>query len=1017
MKKFSFFAMLFLLGSYLLVAQNQPDRSQRIFTDPVKGIYTEMMSGRIPAPPGSAGTTTTGILGGTNWTATDAASIDQYVKVSNSNQKTAAGWGLNDQRLSLYGTTNIPIWEAPFTITAWDESVDMTEDGTKIANGYNNLVQVYTPASSTPSWSKTITQAVRAIQISNDGLKVYVAAVNQVTQDSTFVYCFTVGQNAPVWVKSYPGFFTALTINRPGTRVLVGEYGDGINNKLRVLNATNGNTLFEAPFNDQYPPAISNDGNYIVSGDFSGYVYLYEYSSTSSTYTQKWSYKVAGTNSWVCGMGISADGTTIAIGTMMFVGSGYDGELYVFNNYSPTPLWVYHNMGDMVQCVDLSSDGSIIAAAGWGPFSNSGPDFFLFRKQSDQPYFTINSPGSLFCLDLSPDGKLCAVGGKAVHARAFGMGGTLYNVNSDLGGGTLTGLAVKSGSTQQAGVRAEVLGLTDYYAYSDDSSHYTIKFIPAGTYTVRYSAVGYITQDISGVLITDGQTTTQDVTLLPTGDAPYSLTATQGAALTVDLAWQAPPSGTILGYNIYRKQLPFEFYPATPLGTTGPGQLTYSDNTALPLTHYYYTVTAQLPSSLQSPYSNDAVGWTATGFITNQISAYVGTTPTIDGVISPGEWSDAFQVDLSDFMGQYDGLPDPVGSVTGYFKVNAAKTELYCAVDNLNDPILNDHDEVAFYVDDNDDGTYPPTGTNTEGNYWAVHYAAGDIIKYRPIYSNGGVGTVDTLVNGQIKVSAASGHVVYEFVIPLGSDSIWKINFNAQNQSGIFIFVLDDPTTYNSWWPCTNPLIFSPGGYGTITFGAVDQVPPPPDSLQIHNPPLTPDITLNWLQPNIDDFDHFNVYWSTNGGTNYTVLDNTIGNEYFYTVASNGSYMFYVTTVDKAGHESGPSNIVQADVVIGINEHKGASEVSMIKLGPNPFSRELSIDLRTDRETTLTITVYDLTGKTVMTLANENVGSGLHHYTWNGRDMSGNTVQPGVYTIRFSTSGGQVKTSKVVYIK
>ena len=281
---------------------------------------------------------------------------------------------------------------------------------------------------------------VRGIQIRNDGWRVFVAAANPVTQDSTFVYCFQFGQSIPVWVKSFAGNYTALVLSKSGNRLLLGEYGGG-NNKLFVLNPATGAVIFQTAFADQYPPAISDDGNYIVSGDFSGHVFLLEYNESAATYTEKWNYTVNGANSWVAGMGISGDGTTIAIGTLMFPATGgNDGELYVFNNYSPVPLWIYPSMGDMVQCVDLSSDGSIIAAAGWGPLNNSTPDILLFRKQSNVPYLTVNSPGSNFCLDLSADGKMCVAGGKAIHARAFGNGGKLFNINSDPGGGTLKGL-------------------------------------------------------------------------------------------------------------------------------------------------------------------------------------------------------------------------------------------------------------------------------------------------------------------------------------------------------------------------------------------------------------------------------------------------------------------------------------------------------------------------------------------------------------------------------------------------
>lgn len=1011
MKKALLIATLVVFGLSTVNAQNNWSRSQRTITDPGKGCKMEYRSESGNAQPTSPGTTKASLTPGTNWQAFDGAAIGEGVKVSNVSMKTLAAWWVNDRRISLFGTSNTPDWEVPMTITAWDETIDMTDDGSRMITGYNDLAEVYLPASSLPYWSVSVAPlAVRAVQIQNDGQKIFVAAADVNAQDSTILYCFNVNQETPVWRKAFAGSFSAMVINRPGTRVLLGEYGGGVN-KLFVLNATNGALISELPYACQYPPAISDDGKFIVSGDFSSHAYLYEYNEASAAYVERWNYTVNGTSSWVCGMGISADGSTIAIGTLVFTSTGYDGDLYVFNNNSPTPLWIYSGMGDMVQSVDLSADGSIIAAASWGDLEDADPDLYLFRKQSSTPYYTVDSDGSLFCVDLSPDGKLCAAGGKAVHAREFGMGGNFFNVNSDLGGGTLSGNVLRSGSGQLTGSKIEIPSLNTYFTYSNETGAYNLLNIPEGTYTVRYSAVGYVTQEFADVQITNGQVSSQDVTLLPTGTPPSNLTATQGAGLSVNLTWEASSTAGVTGYNVYRKQYSFDNYPATPLGTVGAAAVSFSDTTALPLIHYYYVVTAQLPGDLQTPYSNEATGWISTGFVTHEISAYTGIAPTIDGVISPGEWSDAFKVDMSNVLGRRDNIVRPIGSVMGYFKVNADKTALYVAVDNANDTELNDHDEVALYIDDNNDGSYPAPGDTTEGNYWAVYYNSGNLIKYRPLYSTGGVGTTIELQNPQIEVSDATGHVVYEFVLPMGPDSAWMINYNENSQSGMFVFVLDDPSYYTGWWPCDNMNIFTAEGYGVITFGATDEVPPAPNNLQLANG-VAEDIILYWDMPAINDFDHFNIYWSTDGGATFNLLDQTVGVQYFYTVPSNGLYQFYVTTVDNAGQESEPSNIVQADVVIGMNELHG--DLSMIKMGPNPFRGALNIDVKVAKATSLSIRIMDVNGRSVATVYQADIAKGLQHFNWNGTTDAGQRLQPGVYLVRFETTTGSAKTFKLM---
>jgi len=1013
MKRITICIALALLGFQIGNAQDVRLRMEKAITDPNKGYQLQVVDAEDSEWSGSSKQVESILTPGINWHASDAASIGNVVKVSQTTLKTAVGWSLNYQRLSLYGNSNIPEWEVPFTITAWDESVDMTDDGSRIANGYNDLVEVYLPTSSSPIWTTSIAPlSVRGIQIQNDGQKVFVAGVNQSSADSSIVYCFQVGQPTPLWRKAYAGNYASLVISRSGNRVLLGEYGGGIN-KVFVLNGMNGAEIFQSPISDQYPPAISEDGKFLVNGDYSGHVFLYEYDDITQTYSERWTYQVNGSGSWVCGMGISADGSTLAVGTLMFTSTGYDGELYVFDTYSPIPLWIYPNMGDMVQSIDLSADGSIIAAATWGPIGNATPDLYLFRKQSNTPYFTVNSNGSLFCVDLSSDGKICVAGGKAVHAREFGMGGNVYNINSDLGGGTLTGMVLKSDLGQLGGSKIEVVGLDTYFTYTDETGHYNLSSIPQGNYTVRYSAIGYITQDISDITINNGQTTTQDVTLEPAGNPPTNLIATQGAGLQVDLSWEASTSPGVVGYNIYRKQYSFEYYPSTPLGFVEAGKLSFADSTALPLIHYYYVVTAKLSGDLQTPYSNEAIGWISTGFITNEISAYYGSTPSIDGIISPGEWSDAFMVDLSNVLGRYDNIVRPIGSVMGYFKVNENKTALYVAVDNKNDVSLKDHDEVALYIDDNNDGSYPEPGDDSEGNYWAVYYGSGNLIKYRPIYNTGGVGTTIELVNPQIEVSDLSGHVVYEFVLPLGHDYPWQINYNANNESGLFVFVLDDPSYYTGWWPCQNMNIFTPEGYGKITFGAIDELPPPPENLQIEVG-FGGKIMLHWTQPTINDFNHFNIYWLAEGSPNFTLLDTTVGVQYFYTVPSSGLYKFYVTTVDNTGHESVPSNIVQANIIIGIDEFILNEDFSSIKIWPNPFEGILNIDIEAMKETNLSIRITDMSGKLIANVFDSRISKGYHHFTWEGKMDNGKLLKPGVYLINLMSETGYIQTYKLV---
>ena len=324
--------------------------------------------------------------------------------------------------------------------------------------------------------------------------------------------------------------------------------------------------------------------------------------------------------------------------------------------------------------------------------------------------------------------------------REFGSGGFLYNIHSDPGGGIISGLVDLENTTDDANAKVVINELEDYFNRSKSDGSYQVKYVPAGTYTVTASKIGYYPETISNVVVSEGIVTDVNFNLEETGNPPYQLMATHGAGLTIDLSWESDDPGDLLGFNIYRKNFAEDLFPEEPLATVSNDIFTYTDNQVLPLITYYYAVTAIIETDVESPYSNVAEGWMSTGFITDKISVYVGTTPVIDGTITPGEWDDAFVLDASDFLGKNDNIPNPVGSVTMYFKNNAAMTELYVACINENDIVLEDHDEVALYIDDNNDGAFPPSGNMSEGNYWAVYYASGNLIRYRPIYDNGGVG-------------------------------------------------------------------------------------------------------------------------------------------------------------------------------------------------------------------------------------------------------------------------------------
>jgi hypothetical protein len=67
---------------------------------------------------------------------------------------------------------------------------------------------------------------------------------------------------------------------------------------------------------------------------------------------------------------------------------------------------------------------------------------------------------------------------------------------------------------------------------------------------------------------------------------------------------------------------------------------------------------------------------------------------------------------------------------------------------------------------------------------------------------------------------------------------------------------------------------------------------------------------------------------------------------------------------------------------------------------PNPFNANTEIRFTLPEDQTVLITIYDIHGREVATLAHGRYKAGYHTLAWNGRDLHGNIVSSGIYLCR-----------------
>jgi endonuclease I len=93
-----------------------------------------------------------------------------------------------------------------------------------------------------------------------------------------------------------------------------------------------------------------------------------------------------------------------------------------------------------------------------------------------------------------------------------------------------------------------------------------------------------------------------------------------------------------------------------------------------------------------------------------------------------------------------------------------------------------------------------------------------------------------------------------------------------------------------------------------------------------------------------------------------------------------------------------------------------AADVRLRPNTPNPFASRTSIHFDLARAGRVSMRVFDVTGRSVRTLADGDYTAGSHRIEWDGRDDGGVRLDAGLYFCRLD-SGGASDTRRVVFAK
>ncbi|RJP78105.1 MAG: T9SS C-terminal target domain-containing protein [Candidatus Zixiibacteriota bacterium] len=777
------------------------------------------------------------------------------------------GISLNNERAELYqSASSMPLWNFP--VQDGGTYPALSQNCGVYAFSYQHYLSLFNAASATPLWTYDYGATAYAgpVAVSRDGSRIVAGC----TQGSTGrIISFAPGSSVPQWetVLTQPssfGFY-GVRISADGSKI-------SANSKFTawILDAATGNVLWEGETNNtEYAIPMSADGGVIAIGSLSnGSVRVLGWNNLLQDYVELWHYTMpGGTSRWCSAVEVSADGSTVAAGSLVFLTGGYDGNLAVFETWGTgQPLWLSSTFGDMVGAITLSDDGLTVAAGSWGDMGNSLTDLRVYEKYTSTPFYTYNHPGSINSVAMSADGTRIFAGGKHVHNRYFGNGGDAYAVSASLGGGTVSGtVAVAAGTPMD--IRVEVLN-ANRYAYTNALGQYSIPNVPAGTHSVRAGAPGFTTATQPGIVVPEGGQVTVNFNLAAVTGAPANLAATSGQLTSIPLAWSltdlagrqrearvavgdeaalplcaAPvreaanpflpglaPDNTddADSIRIYRSMLPGG--PYAQIASIGGTATQYTDTYQLfPTLTYYYVVSALYPQG-ESSYSNEASASLDDSYLVyDPVIPAQTAAVTFDGVLTPGEWADAVRLDISDVFG-YD-QPDPPGSVFMYLKYNDLTDKLLIACEDHLNASLDDNEGMGFYVDDNDDNAWTYAMTGTEGNYWAYWHPYGADLRYRSLSGGPYASAYYYFPSPELAFSQAAGYVTYEFSVPMGFRNVYDLALYGPDKSpGIGAFSISrvgGNAIFNGWWPQNMASIVSnPEQFGDCPINATLVVPP-----------------------------------------------------------------------------------------------------------------------------------------------------------------------------------------------
>ncbi|MFA5033868.1 MAG: C1 family peptidase [bacterium] len=181
---------------------------------------------------------------------------------------------------------------------------------------------------------------------------------------------------------------------------------------------------------------------------------------------------------------------------------------------------------------------------------------------------------------------------------------------------------------------------------------------------------------------------------------------------------------------------------------------------------------------------------------------------------------------------------------------------------------------------------------------------------------------------------------------------------------------------------------------------------------------VTPNGGESWTRGTVNA-----VKWTTVGLSGYVKIDlykaGVFKNTIINSVSNTGTYNWTIPTAQVVGADykikiTSSSNTTVSDqsnnnfsivAAAKANMPKVISEYKLYQSSPNPAKGQVLISYQVPVKTSVSLKIYDRSGRLVKTLINEEKTMGYYEVNWNRKDDAGNVLPQGVYLYRLETKG------------